>query len=71
MIQKMQKTVEILQVQHIDQVIEAPQAHLMDEAVEVPEIMQRHDPVIQEVEDAQKTWKTKPKRKKQRRHRQL
>ena len=52
----MQKTVEILQVQHIDKVIEVPQAQLVDEAVEVPEIMQRHDPMIQEVEDARKTW---------------
>ena len=43
MIQKMQKTVEILQVQFIDNV------------VEVPEVMQRHDPMIQKVEDAQKT----------------
>ena len=40
----MQKTVEILQVQFIDKV------------VEIPEIMQRLDPMIQEVEDAQKTW---------------
>ena len=56
MIQKMQETVEILQVQHIEKVIEVPQAHLIDEAVEVPEIMQRHDPMIQKVEDAQKTW---------------
>ena len=54
MIQKMQKTVEILIVQHIDNVIEVPQAQLIDEAVEVPEIMQRHDPTIQKVEDAQK-----------------
>ena len=52
----MQKTVEILQVPHIDKVIEVPQAQLIDEAVEVPEIMQRYDPMIQEVEDAQKTW---------------
>ena len=50
----MQKTVEILQVPHIDKVIEAPQAQPIDEAVEVPEIMQRHDPMIQKVEDAQK-----------------
>ena len=57
MIQKMQKTVEILQVQHIDKVIEVPQAQLIDEAVEVPEIMQRHDPMIQEVEDAQRLGK--------------
>ena len=56
MIQKRQKTVEILQVQHIDKVTEVPQAQLIYEAVEVPEIMQRHDPMIQEVEDAQKTW---------------
>ena len=55
MIQKVQKTVEILQVQHIDKVIEVFQAQLIDEAVEVPEIMQRHDPMIQKVEDAQKT----------------
>ena len=55
MIQKMQKTVEILQVPHIDKVIGIPQAQLMDEAVEVPEIMQRHDPMVQKVEDAQKT----------------
>ena len=48
----MQKTVEILQVQHIDKVIELPQAQLIGEAVEDPEIMQRHDPMIQEVEDA-------------------
>ena len=47
MIQKMQKTVEILHVPHIDKVIEVPQAQLIDEAVEVPEIMQRHDPMIQ------------------------
>ena len=56
MIQKMQKTVEVFQVQHIDKVKEIPQTQLIDEAVEVPEIMQRHDPMIQEVEDAQKTW---------------
>ena len=62
MIQKMQKTVGILHVQHIDKVIEVPRAQLIDEAVEVPEIMQRHDPMIQEVENAQKTWSTKPKR---------
>ena len=55
MIQKMQKTVEILQVPHIDKEIEVPQAQLIDQAVEVPEIMQRHDPMIQKVEDAQKT----------------
>ena len=55
MIQKVQKTVEILQVQHIDKVIEVPQAQLIDEAVDVPEIMQRHDPMIQKVEDAQMT----------------
>ena len=55
MIQKMQKTVEILQVQFIDNLIEIPQAQLTDEAVEVPEIMQKHDPKIQKVEDAQKT----------------
>ena len=54
LIQKMQKTVEILLVQHIDKVIQVLQAQLIDEAVEVPEIMQRHDPMIQEVEDAQK-----------------
>ena len=53
--QKMQKTVEILQVHHIDKVIEVLQAQLIDDAVEVPEIMQRHDPMIQKVEDAQKT----------------
>ena len=53
--QKMQKTVAILQVQHIDNVMEVPQAQLIDEAVEVPEIMQRHDPMIQKVEDAQNT----------------
>ena len=62
MIQKMQKTVEILQVPHIDKVIEVPQAQLVDEAVEFLEIMQRHDPMIQKVEDAQKTRETKPKR---------
>ena len=44
MVQKMQKTVEILQVPHIDKVIEVPQAQLIDEAVELLEIMQRHDP---------------------------
>ena len=55
MIQKMQKTVKILQVPHIDKEIEVPQAQLIDEAVEVPEIMWRHDPMIQKVEDAQKT----------------
>ena len=55
MIQKMQKTLEILPVPHIDKVIEVPQSQLIDEAVEVPEIMQRHDPMIQKVEDAQKT----------------
>ena len=54
MIQKMQNTVGILQVPHID-MIEVPQAQLIDEAVEVPGIMQRHDPMIQKVEDAQKT----------------
>ena len=37
---------------HIDKVIEVPQAQLIDEAVKVPEIMQRHDPMIQKVEDA-------------------
>ena len=40
----MQKTVGILQVQHIDRVIEVPQAKLIDEAVEVTEITQRLDP---------------------------
>ena len=55
MTQKMQETVEILQVPHIHKVIEVPQAQLIDEAVEVLEIMQRHDPMIQKVEDAQKT----------------
>ena len=55
MIRKVQKTVEILQVPHIDKVIEVPQAQLIDEAVEVPEIMQWQDPMIQKVEDAQKT----------------
>ena len=55
MIQKMQKTVEILQVPHIDNVKEIPQAQLIDEAVELLEIMQRHDPKIQKVEDAQET----------------
>ena len=56
MIQKMQKTVETFQVPHIDKEREVPQARIIDEAVEVPEIMQRHDPMIQMVEDAQKTW---------------
>ena len=56
MIQKMQKTVEILQVQHIDKVIEVLQAQLIDDAVEISEIMQRHDHMIQEVEDAQKFY---------------
>ena len=46
MIQKVQKTVESCKV---------PQAQLIDEAVEVPEIMQRQDPMIQKVEDAQTT----------------
>ena len=55
MIQKIQKTVEILQGQHLDKLIEVPQAQLIDEDVEVPEIMQRHDPMTQKVEDAQKT----------------
>ena len=54
MIQKMQRAVAILQVPHIDKVINVPQAQLI-EAVEVPEIMQRHDPMIRKVEDAQKT----------------
>ena len=53
-----QKTVEILQVQHIDKVIEVPQAQLIDEVLEVPEIMQ----IIQEVEDAHKICQSKPKR---------
>ena len=53
MIQKMQKTVEILHVPHIDKVKKIPQAQLIDEAVEVHEIMQRPDPMIQKVEDAQ------------------
>ena len=56
MILKMQKKVENLQVPRIDKEREVPQAQLVDEAVNVPGIMQRHDPVIQEVEDAQKTW---------------
>ena len=51
----MQKTVEILQVPHIDMEREVPHAQLIDEAVEVPEIMQRHDPMIQKDEDVQKT----------------
>ena len=51
----MQKTLEILPIPHIDKVIEVPQAQLIDEAVEVPEIMQRHNLMIQKVEDAQKT----------------
>ena len=55
MIQKLQKTVEFLQIQFIDKVIVVPQAQLIDEAVEVPEIMQRHRQVIQKVKDAQKT----------------
>ena len=54
MVQKFQKTVEILQAPHIDKVIEVPQAQLIDESVEVSEIMSRHDPMIQKVEDAQK-----------------
>ena len=62
MIQKMEKTGEFLQVQHIAKVIGVLQTQLIDEAVKVPEIMQRHDPMFQEVEDAQKTCKTKPKR---------
>ena len=53
MIQKVQKTVGILQVPHIDKVIEVPQAQLIGEAVEVPENMQRHDPMIQNIEDIQ------------------
>ena len=57
MIQKVQKTVGILQVPHVDKVIEVPQAQLIGEAVEVPENMQRHDPMIQNIEDIQ----TKPK----------
>ena len=56
MIQKMQKTVEILLVPHTDKVIEVLFAQLIDEAVEVLEIMQRHDPMDHKVEDAQKTW---------------
>ena len=55
MIQKVQKTVDILQVPHIDKEREVPQAQRIDEAVKVPEIMQRHDPMTQKVEDAQKT----------------
>ena len=51
----MQRTVEILQVPHIDKVKEVPQAQRIDKAVEVPEIMQRRDPMIQKVEEAQKT----------------
>ena len=35
MIQKVQKTVEILQVPHIDKVIEILPAQIIDEAVEV------------------------------------
>ena len=62
MIQKLQKTVGILQVPHIDKVKEIPQAQLIDEAVELHEIMQRHGTMIQKVEDAQKTSLTKPKR---------
>ena len=53
MIQKVQKTVGILQVPHVDKVIEVPQAQLIGEAVEVPENMQRHDPMIQNIEDIQ------------------
>ena len=45
-----------MQVQHIDKVIEVPLTQLIDEAVEVLEIMQRHDPMSQEVEEAQKAW---------------
>ena len=45
-----------MQVQHIDKVRDVLQAQLIDEAVEVHEIMQRHDPKIQKVEDAQQTW---------------
>ena len=73
MIQKMQKTVDILKVPHIDKEMEVLQAQLIDEDVEVPEIMQRHDPMIQEVEDAQKDLvnKAEAQLKKQRRHRQL
>ena len=57
MIQKVQKTVEILQVPHIDKVIEVPQAQFSGEAVEVPENMQRNDPMVKDIEDAQKTCK--------------
>ena len=51
---EVQKTVEILQVSHIDKVIEVLQAQVIGEAVEA-EIMQRHDPMVQKVEEAQKT----------------
>ena len=49
MFQKLQKTVGILQVPHIDKVKEIPQAQLIDEAVELHEIMQRHGTMIQKV----------------------
>ena len=73
MIQNVQKTVDILQVQHTDKEIEVPQAQLIDEVVEVPEIMQRHDPMIQEVERCSKDLvnKAEAQLKEQRRHRQL
>ena len=73
MIQKMQETTEILQGPHIDKVIEIPQVLLIDEAVEVLEIMQRHNPMIPEVEDAQKDLVNKAgaQLKRQCRHRQL
>ena len=55
MIQIMQKTVEILQVQFIDKVVKVLQAQFIDEVVEIPEIMQRHSLMIREVDDVQKT----------------
>ena len=45
-----------LRCPHIEKDIEVPLAKLIDEDVEVSEIMQRHNPMIQNVEDAQKTW---------------
>ena len=38
---EVRKTVEVLQVQHLDKVIGVARAQLSDEAVEVPEITQR------------------------------
>ena len=55
MIQKMQKTFEILHVPHIDKVVKVPQVQFIDEVVEILEITQRRGPMIHKVDDAKQS----------------